>query len=675
MLAISLFLITRLRLNASIAPFFTILGISLTMCIFSMFNLLVVSVWLILAFAACCVIYIFVFSKVIVADVARQFFTPGMVFFIVTSVFFFIALDYRNPPFLIWDEFSFWGTAAKAVFQHNQLYTLFTSSMINNSYAPTLPLWSYFIQFFGMDFIEWKVYLAYDMLAMSVMAILFARLKWKNVITIVVLFAFSLTSLYMFWDAYNLILYCTSYADLTIGVVFGGVILSYFFGSDNNLMRWIVTLVGLFTLPLIKDIGMALGLIAAGIIFIDMLISGNYPVKTLVKSEKKWTRILLPLLLFAVVLLSYNMWNVHYQAATGISRATVPYEYSVIEIFSGKDSYFNEIVDLMREMLQEEEVVSFWSINTMITVFTLIPIVTGALTLDKKKILRLAIFSVFMLGGFALYYLFMAYSYTAIFAHDYQLPSLSRYLSTYFAGWLLATIGVCMSELVVPKFKSAAKSDRATKPQCIWYLIKSYWHKLNRKGLVTGTIAAALLVVFVFQCNTVPAEQYVFLSKKIEFHQSSQYIIRTNMQRFNGFYDYITDNDRIYFICQESNGNEWFIFNYESMPAYTVNTLGGGNFIDPAMPDGEKLGLYDARVGRQDFIDYVRQERINLLYVYRVNDYFSETFGSMFTDELAGFYNGSVAFYYVVDNGGSDVTFAAIYQPHALEEMRAEYGN
>lgn len=647
-LAISLFFVTRFKLNAAVAPFFTISLIIIWMCLLGMLNLLVLSVWLILIFALFSLVWVFAIKKVPLKEVFTSFCTPGIVFFFVISIVFYITLRIKNPYFAVWDEFSFWGTAAKSVFVERQLYTFFTTS-IPLSYPPSLPLWSFFVQFFGGTFSEWKAYLAYDILMMSVMTMLFARIKWKNIASILALSFFSVAILYVFWWTFEgRVLYCTTYADIPIGVVFGGSVLGYFLAGDNKAMRWLVPLAGITTLAFIKDTGMALGLIAAGVIAVDMVLSKDYPFETFLRSKKKWLRLIYPLTLFAAAVFAYLLWNAHFSAHTLLERTPNPYPYSFFELLAGKDDYFIEMMRRMTDALFVEQIVTFGTTFEMILVLTILPIVIGLFTGDKKRFIRITVFSLLMAAGFIAYYYFHAYLYTTVFTYrDYNLTGYGRYLSSHAAGWVIAVGGICFSEL-------AAATPRLKK----------------------FNFAPAIAIVLLLACSNmfflnVHPDQYVFTSYKVELGLHG---IRQQMQDVYARYeDALTEDDRVYFVCQESNGGEYFYFNYEWIPTITIRAKGTGDFVSPDTPD-EDLQGYQTQVGLNDFIDHLRETETTLVYVYHIDHYFFYEMRPIFTDWLTGAVDKTVFLYLVVDNGGDDFQLVPVNNAQHLEMLRAQYG-
>ena len=49
--------------------------------------------------------------------------SPGFVLFMAGSVFFILLFAVRRPMFYQWDDFTFWGSAAKTTFEHQELYS------------------------------------------------------------------------------------------------------------------------------------------------------------------------------------------------------------------------------------------------------------------------------------------------------------------------------------------------------------------------------------------------------------------------------------------------------------------------------------------------------------------------------------------------------------------------
>ncbi|MEG1774297.1 MAG: hypothetical protein RR320_05540, partial [Oscillospiraceae bacterium] len=440
---------------------------------------------------------------------------------------------------------------------------------------------------------------------------------------------FSVFGLYMFWQSFlGVRLYATSCADIQVGVVFGAALISWFSQRDHTEGRYAVTVSSLMLLPMIKDVGLAFALVAAVVISVDMFASKNYPFRS-DKNKNSLLCLLWPALLFVALLASYWLWSFHFTSVTAISRVEVHYEYSALQMFTGQDAYFNGILRTMFHELSVRQLVMFGPIRDMLVVFTLLPIVASALTLDKRSALKVSAASVLLLAGFFVYYLFQAYAYAAIFAHtdNFYLMSFERYIASYAIGWMAAVVAL-----------SRYDGD-------------GRWTKFPENAVGSGIAAALVTAVFAF--SPVNADQYLLTSSKVqlpiaplreEFRESA-----VSLEPL------LRAGDRIYFVCQGSDGEEWFYFNYEFQPAFVEKTIEGGNFIPP----GAVRSKYDTYVDRAAFSAFLTEKQIDYVYLYRIDDYFKEEFAPMFADDLSGFLTSRHNLYRVALGGATLVEAAA----------------
>ena len=176
----SVFMTWKWKLNVTVTPFVSLSFIIIVLAFCGMLQMLVPGMILVYVCAVACAGYLIVKERKNWKEMAKAVLRPGLVFFFAATLFFWFTLKSKNAGFRIWDEFSFWGTAAKVVFEEKKLYTLVNTSMINVSYPPGLALNSLFLQFLSPEFTEWKTYTAYNMLAMAAVTPLFSRLEWKN---------------------------------------------------------------------------------------------------------------------------------------------------------------------------------------------------------------------------------------------------------------------------------------------------------------------------------------------------------------------------------------------------------------------------------------------------------------------------------------------------------------
>ena len=100
----------------------------------------------------------------------KELITPSTAFFLVASVAVIAVFAVRQPLFMEWDEFSFWGIAPKVVKSTGQLYTFQPQGLRVTSYVPGLVMLDEAFQFLGTSFAPWKVFAAYDILMFAIFA-------------------------------------------------------------------------------------------------------------------------------------------------------------------------------------------------------------------------------------------------------------------------------------------------------------------------------------------------------------------------------------------------------------------------------------------------------------------------------------------------------------------------
>ncbi|MBQ5313828.1 MAG: hypothetical protein J6K30_07265, partial [Oscillospiraceae bacterium] len=116
LLAFSLYKLCNL--NASVTPFVSVCTVTAFVSLLSLVNLLSPAVWLSYILSA----VLFAFAAKKSADLKKDiadFFTPGVIIFVIGCVFMYLILMVNQPVLFVWDEFSFWGTSQKLTKYHD----------------------------------------------------------------------------------------------------------------------------------------------------------------------------------------------------------------------------------------------------------------------------------------------------------------------------------------------------------------------------------------------------------------------------------------------------------------------------------------------------------------------------------------------------------------------------
>ena len=154
------FLTLRCRLPGALAPLAGLSLVSLWFTLAGMAGLLRPAGWLALALGFGLGIWAFWprrGQKLSARQALGQIFTPGAALFWGLTLAFLVYFAIRQPLFSDFDEFSFWGTAAKLTKVNDTLYTECEVGWAwQATQNPGLITLSYFLQFLG-SFAPWKL--------------------------------------------------------------------------------------------------------------------------------------------------------------------------------------------------------------------------------------------------------------------------------------------------------------------------------------------------------------------------------------------------------------------------------------------------------------------------------------------------------------------------------------
>jgi hypothetical protein len=181
---------------------------------------------------------------------ARTFALGGI--FLLPFVWWYLAIDSRFQ-FLLWDEFSFWASSAKIIYETNALFNA-DSPIFLKSYPPGQQLFQYYLTKLS-GWTEKNVLYAQSFWLLSGLLCIAGSLV-RRPINIAVTFLLSCVLLYYFEYSFSSI-----YSDALLGIFFGACLVLAL-NPDRSFMAWAGLTTALATLILIKEIALLLMLIA-----------------------------------------------------------------------------------------------------------------------------------------------------------------------------------------------------------------------------------------------------------------------------------------------------------------------------------------------------------------------------------------------------------------------------
>lgn len=621
----ALLLARRTALPAPLAPFTALCALMLWFSAAGMLGVLVPAGWAFFALSAGA------WALALVPGGRKSAFSalaePGFAAFWVLAAALILFFAWRQPMYSTWDEFSFWGTAARIVKTSGQLYA---NAEIGwdwvGSHRPGLVVLGYFFGFFG-PYAEWRVFAGYDVLLLSIFTLLTAgapKGAWRRVVPALG-FGFLLPFLITLYGNVTRTtdLYASALSDIPLGLTFGGAMALYYMNKRRAL--WPSAL-ALAALCLEKDTGFALALVAAGIIGADVFLGA---VAEKAPAPKVFLTLARAAGLFAVCVGAFLPWQFYLSAVTTADTSNVggAQQMGMAEMVVtgckellgiGRTEKFSTIMGGMVHNL-------FATTTTMLGPFALaaglaVALAAAAALFTRERPLRrqAGVFAVLGLGGFAAYFFFIGLTYVYVFRDEVSdgLVGFERYLYPYLLGWLLAAGALVLR---------AMEEERPA-------------------GLVQTGFAVFVLGLAALVWLRVPFTLTVFGSGDAAYAQR-----RATQALTEQVQAVVPADAHIFFVSQGDDGSRWFLYTYEFYPWYldysgTAGNGGGGTFALPGALAADTL--YYHPYTAEELHDCILDNGCTYVFIESCDDLFADGYAGLFEDGLAGCAAGPAVYKY-----------------------------
>ena len=627
---IAVFISLKFDITSSLTPFISVCFAMMFMSVFGCLGFVKLGGYLYFLLSLAAVITVILGCKNNWKAVGNVL-TPGFVFFMTASIFVIVLFSIKQPMYINWDEFSFWGTSVKLVKLSGEMYT---TAEIGWEWAatqkPGLIMNGYLYNFFG-GYYEWRACAGMDVLMFSVISAVVAMFENKNwhkavpfvVVAFLTPFAFSL---------YNIIIppssvYMSVLADIPMGMILGGVLCLYFGLGDKK--RGITAVcISLAALTFIKDTAFPLAMVAAVIICMDIILVEKscdfYRIKGLAGKFINCA------IVFITPVIAFIVWTVYLGAVLNIDAAgnvggseQLSMAGMLIEgikqlLGIGTTEKFTQV---MGKMLSNYFNVSLtvlgsgFRLTVVIIGLIAVAFITSA---DKKQKLRCGMFAFLSFAGFVAYYVFIGFCYVFVFktVEATALESYERYIYPYYIGWFLAAL-MLVTQSVAQK--------------------KQKFYGLGRAAVLS------IIMLMILRLSNILMVGYTF----IDFDQNFLLSRREQEQKSAAISEYIVDSqEKIFFIGQGDDGDRWFKYSSQLLPLQLAYSYGGGTIC---LPDAEIPGdsPYYIKITPDELLEYLSENKCGYVFVELSDRYLEEGFGHMFSDGLVSCENGESALYKV----------------------------
>lgn len=657
LLALCLFVHAEMGLASGAAPLFVLCGTMIWYSVLGSVHLLFLAgvLWFLAALAAA----FWLWKRRKTLD-PREIFSPAFVYFVLASLAVLVVFAVRRPVFVEWDEFSFWGIAAKVVKTENQLYTYNPGGMRATTFVPGLIMLDYAFQFLGSAFVPWKVYAAYDMLYFAVFAAAFSMLRrrqWYLAVpaaAVLTLTPFLMTVYYR--DIYVRTVYMNAYADIPMGLLFGAGLVLYFAPRKKTPGVLLGTLLAITATCIAKDMGFALCLIAAAIVCFDLIFLEKEDVPFF-RLKGLWGRLCWCAALVAAPVAAFLGWAAHMAAVLDVNRFDVggAENMGMVQMVVtglcelvgiGRTEKFTQIMQSMRRALYTVRMTMFslggetsrigglLNGSGAIVMAVLLTIFLAAFLLgDKRMKHRTAWVFLWSTLGFAAFYIFTGFTYVYVFkdSFGYELGDYNRYVYPYYIGWFVLAVSMLCASL---------------------------------KNTAPGGLGALFLLALCGGCIW-RADAFLQPQLSVLDYPETLYLGRREQEaNAAAAKQYLTADDRIFFVSFAPFGLGWFQYYYEFYPDVFVDySFGSGPEFTPgtirradALPDfftGEQVEYFSTQPFTGEvWCEYLRASGCTAVFMDEWDENFVRDYGYLFSDGLK-----SGAQLYLIEDTGAQMRF------------------
>ena len=377
-----------------------------------------------------------------------HFATPGLLFFILATILFHHITYWIQ--FSAWDEFTHWGRVIRIMTGTDLLLSPLAARLPHANYPPGLTLIEYLFMNLLGRYKEGVAVFANNLFVVSLLTIVFARSKWKDVLFNALCGISMLLLPLMFVSAYRYLL-----VDYALALLFGYTLVQALLLADDKRFRFLVLMTTLPYLFLVKQSGLGLAML----VLLFLLIEYAIQFKSFLKSPRPLLAFLknaVPLLVLLAAPLAVKLTWTHLLALRQVEGRFMSPDWSLHKLHQGLayniPDHFGPILDKCIQAFLCNPINANWEVKLSHFTFML---AAGFLLFwlaitnrDEGTRRRLHLLNGLMAGGYLVYlftlFIYYVYSdFSKIEAH--KLADFPRYMGVYAMAWLFALLAVAVA--------------------------------------------------------------------------------------------------------------------------------------------------------------------------------------------------------------------------------------
>lgn len=582
-IAIAIAIALRFKKNISRTVPISVTIVVLSLFVFGVCNVLILGAWLVIAEGIVSSIYIMYKLSDSEFRKARSIRVDfSLILFITSTILLFFV--FKEYLFCYYDEFSHWGTVVKDIYIHKELCPLEANETTFINYPPGLALLEWFVMFCNREYSEGLSYAAYALLGISFLLVPFEnKLPLKEVASNMARVAVIVYIPFLFFSD----IWSNLQVDALLGIVLFFTLYIFYISLDEcDTFEAVLLSAGSIILTLTKDSGVAIAIISS------LGICLYYFIKKRKGIYKCSFIIIIPTMVARMI------WEMFWRSH-GTSEIVLK---NIANDYRGESFYKPIIRSFIQKTFDPIIIVRGHSLN--IYEITIILIAMGIVTVFLEKNNKGKLVFVYFLSWsvFLAYTAGTLYVYLTNFPYEsaIQIPSFQRYVSTILVGIALF---------------------------CLIALIET----LNKRGRDMSIIISSAVII---------ALCLITGGGKVKEAHKLHLIRQTQRDDFKFIESIDFKGDDLVYVVTQRNGMAYYVANYtiapgKVEPAYIGTRRDSMQFIYSLGKRKEGEASYISwDISCEEWVKYLKDNKFDYVYLHIVDEYFVETYGELFEDEI-----------------------------------------
>ena len=513
----------------------------------------------------------------------------GFVFFLAALVFIYFMTEGRLLT--KFDEFTHWGLTIKNYVLFDGFANIAGSTTHGAGYQPGVSLFCYLFTSLRDYVSECDMLRGIDIYVVALLLPFFRRISWKRFLIGIFLIPFVLLLPWLFAPA--IIPYNTLYIDCAMAVTFAFLLYHYFTNVQNK-VTWFVLGMGSAAMVLIRPGSEVFALMVYCVVAIDLLFFRR-PEFAHMCRKGGW---ILPVFSIILPAASWLSWRLF----TSANQMMQVFDY--IDP-AGQEAVTAEVIQKnFLEAMQSvpENAVIKISYLAWLAVLAVLAFFVVLLTKGSRERGRSIIFSILVLAGYVLYAGALLYMYIHLFTayEGKTLASLDRYMATYLLGAVIFFL---------------------------YMMVERIFERFGGFGNVLILVPMALILVFTPWGRVVSDMFNNRETVKKTVDKREEY---SRLAEFTDLLDY--ENDRVYFIAQNTNGYEYQVSYYLATPVSLSYDYSMGWSLGYPYSDDD---VWTLDMSAEEWEQALLDGDYRYVYLYHVDKQFRNRFKDLFEYETA----------------------------------------